>query len=86
MRSAESRVTTLCISACDPTRIVTTFLSEALVESVRVTPLQSDRTKRKTVTTRQMTKTVIPVDTLRTIRFRRLYLSGIAISPFWGQA
>jgi len=79
MRSAESRVTTLCISACAPTRIVTTLRSEALVESVRVTPLQSDSTKRKTVTTRQMTNTVMPVDTFRTMRFRKLYLRGMAI-------
>ena len=70
---------TLCISACEPTRIVTTLRSEAFVESVRVTPLQSDSTKRKTVTTRAMTKTVMPVETFRTMRFRMLYFSGIAI-------
>ena len=73
-------MTTLCISACEPTRIVRMFRCDALTASVLVTPCHSARTNRKTVTTRQMTSTVIPVDTLRLTRLRALYLIGIATS------
>ena len=79
IRSYESLVTTLCISAWDPTRIVRTLRVEALTERVLSTPCQRARTKRKTVTTRATTKTVMPVETFRTTRFRTLYFRGMAI-------
>src|SRR5580765_7727300 len=83
--SAWSRVMTLCISACEPTRSVMTFRVEALTESVRVTPWTRARTQRKTATTRPMTKTVIPVETRLTKRLRKLYLRGRAISDHLAQ-
>jgi len=46
---------TLCISACEPTRIASTLRVEAVTESVRVTPCTSARTQRKTATTRPIT-------------------------------
>ena len=54
--------------------------------SVLVTPSTSASTQRNTVTTSAMTKTVIPVETFRTKRFRKLYFSGIAISDHLPQA
>ena len=81
MRSTDSRVTTLCISAWEPIRIVSTLRSDAATVSVRETPCQSARTNKKTATTRQMTSTVMPVETFRTRRLRTLYLKGIAIRP-----
>src|SRR6266508_3580228 len=78
--SEASFVMTLCISACEPTRIVMMLRVEAVTESVRETPCHKASTKRKTVTTRQTTKMVIRVETFLTKRLRRLYFSGMAIS------
>ncbi len=68
-----------CISDCAPVRITTTFRSETVCVRVFVMPSTRDMITMKTVTTNAMTITVMPVDTFRTNRFRRLYLSGIAI-------
>src|SRR5215831_2330695 len=78
--SAWSRMMTLCISACEPTRMAMTLRVEAVTESVRVTPCTSASTHRKTATTKAITNAVIPVEVFLATRLRRLYLSGIAMS------
>src|SRR2546425_492274 len=58
-----------------------TFRGETVVLSVLRTPSASDMTRMKTVTTSAIPRTVIAVETFRTTRLRRLYLSGIPIRP-----
>src|ERR1700730_18103217 len=77
---------TLCISACEPTRMARTLRVEAVTESVRITPWTSARTQRNTATTSPITKAVMPVDVRRATRLRRWYLRGIAISDHLPQA
>src|SRR5450830_1373796 len=52
--------------------------SETDFESVLRIPSTRDMITMNTVTTSPITNTVMPVETLRTIRFRRLYFRGIA--------
>src|SRR5215470_9986917 len=60
--------------------MMTRFRGDTEVWNVFRTPSANDMTRRKTVTTSATPRTVMPVETFRTQRFRRLYLKGIRIS------
>ena len=54
--------------------------------SLRETPAAAARLEERMTAAVTLTKIVMPVDTLRTRRFRKLYFSGIAIFTLFGTA
>ena len=76
----ESRVTELVDSDCEPSRMMRILRGWPVVDREDSRPCARAISTTKTVTVSVMLRAVINVVVRRTIRLRKLYLIGIAIS------